>query len=123
MAEYTIEEQAEHRAQWVVALRSGKYKQSMGKLRVADAFCCLGVACDISGLGEWTLHNYYLGQSMALPFEVFTWLGLRTSEGDRERGNSLAGMNDQDGKSFNDIADVIESEPEGLVIGGEYDSK
>ena len=36
----------------VDALRSRKYKQGVGRLRIDDKFCCLGVACDISGLGK-----------------------------------------------------------------------
>ena len=52
---YTKEEQAEHRSDWVKALRSGKYKRAVGQLHDADGnYCVLGVACDISGLGEWT---------------------------------------------------------------------
>lgn len=37
------------RQQWVADLRSGKYQQTTGSLRVdlpSPAFCCLGVACD-----------------------------------------------------------------------------
>lgn len=32
---------------WVTALRSGKYKQSIGELQNHEGYCCLGVACDI----------------------------------------------------------------------------
>jgi hypothetical protein len=38
---------------WVAALRSGKYKQGHGALRIKgakkDAFCCLGVLADVAG--------------------------------------------------------------------------
>jgi hypothetical protein len=38
----------EFKAQWLEALRSGKYKQGDSNLRgFDDAFCCLGVACDL----------------------------------------------------------------------------
>ena len=53
------------RDKWVAALRSGKYKQGRGALRVAggsynheapesneDRFCCLGVLCDVRG-AQW----------------------------------------------------------------------
>lgn len=43
----------ELKAKWVEALRSGRYKQGTRFLRKGDAFCCLGVLCDVSGLGEW----------------------------------------------------------------------
>lgn len=38
----------------VDALRSGEYTQVKGMLhKQNDGMCCLGVACDISGLGKW----------------------------------------------------------------------
>lgn len=40
---------AERRAALVSALRSGKYKQGRSFLRLADDYCCLGVACDVAG--------------------------------------------------------------------------
>jgi len=43
----------ELKAKWVSALRSGAYQQGHGTLRRGDAFCCIGVLCDVSGLGEW----------------------------------------------------------------------
>ena len=38
---------------WLDALRSSEYEQTTGLLRDDKGFCCLGVLCDISGLGEW----------------------------------------------------------------------
>lgn len=36
--------------QWLAALRSGNYKQGIGELQTKTGeFCCLGVACDITG--------------------------------------------------------------------------
>ena len=71
MADYTKDEQAEHREMWTSALRSGYYKQTTGALQRRDyggreAYCCLGVACDISELGEWIGRNY-LNRSADLP--------------------------------------------------------
>lgn len=42
---------------WVEALRSGEYQQGKGHLTVLDAdgnkfYCCLGVACEVSGVTE-----------------------------------------------------------------------
>ena len=34
-------------AKWLEALRSGKYKQTTGRLQDSKGFCCLGVACDV----------------------------------------------------------------------------
>lgn len=51
----------EVKAQWLEALRSGKYRQATGVLQRVNVanpqdpkgFCCLGVLCDISGKGRW----------------------------------------------------------------------
>ncbi len=48
----------ERRAVWTKALRSGAYKQGMGKLKKrneagVDCYCCLGVIEDLAGT-EWT---------------------------------------------------------------------
>lgn len=32
---------------WCAALRSGKYKQTRGRLQDEDGHCCLGVACEV----------------------------------------------------------------------------
>ena len=96
---------------WVKALRSGKYKQGTGVLREGDRFCCLGVLCDlnrIDGGAEWEttfwMNHYYFygGDDIRLPNKIKKFVGLSAS---KER--SLAGLNDG-GKSFREIADVIE---------------
>jgi hypothetical protein len=35
---------------WVEALRNGKYKQGMRQLKDGDAYCCLGVLCEVAGI-------------------------------------------------------------------------
>lgn len=43
------------RTKLIQALRSRKYKKGYSTLAHTDGtFCCLGVLCDISGLGKWT---------------------------------------------------------------------
>ena len=117
----------------VDALRSGDYKQARDKLRRGDSYCCLGVACDISGLGEWGWHRgrleYWVDGNalplendeevcpgyMTLPERVREWVGFADERG-RYGGSehwSLMEHNDS-GMSFQEIADLIESEPEGL---------
>lgn len=118
MATWTPEQQKEHRRLWVEALRSGKYQQAKNRLRVANGFCCLGVACDISGLGEWSGSGFYLYEDdKLLPIEVRNWLGLSGCMGGYGQGDKRAYLSDQndEGMSFSEIADIIESEPEGLL--------
>jgi len=113
---YTAEEQAEHRKQWVDALRSGKYQQGRGLLRDGNKFCCLGVACDISGLGAWVTYRRYTDfvvrgghtEQIELPDEVMEWLGVQHNDVMMNNETSLSKIND-DGTSFNEIADIIES--------------
>ena len=126
--------QSEARKIWVEALRSGKYKQGYGRLRVSmehmqseDGFCCLGVACDLYQQHEET----YLGWKKndvqeeggiywafshvtgSLPLEVMRWLGLSSVDGALASSKArvaptLSYLNDK-GESFEGIADVIES--------------
>ena len=125
---YTPEQQVENRHKWIAALRSGEYDQGRTVLRSGDAFCCLGVACDISSLGEWgrwkdgapvykTKKETHMRE---LPLAVQDWLGLRTEKGqfvlggDGEGTISLANLNDT-GFTFEQIADLIEEGQDGLL--------
>ena len=124
---------------WVAALRSRHYSQNRGALKVtggsgrADGYCCLGVACEISGLGRWLdegikqayrvrmSNGEYASSVDVLPTPVADWLGIATLEGSPMAGAlmnadgsydvptwaSLAQANDA-GVSFADIADLIE---------------
>lgn len=61
----------------------------------------------------------YAGELEALPQEVMEWAGLQDSTG-RYNGpvgefHSLAWLNDS-GKTFAEIADIIESRPAGLFV-------
>jgi hypothetical protein len=121
----------ENARKWIEALRSGKYAQTHGRLqRASGGYCCLGVACDISKLGEWVKvdnvsKSYVNGdesESSVLPQAVAEWLGISSSDGYfqvDDRLSSLLAMNDM-GHSFEEIAATIESEPDGLF--GDYGS-
>lgn len=119
---------------WVNALRSGKYEQGKSYLRAKNGnkeqFCCLGVACEIFREeigGSWKPNGggtmafvpsntrIFHGQMIdaVLPHPVMQWFKLRLYDGMFGR-TSLAELNDQENYTFNQIADVIESEPEGL---------
>jgi hypothetical protein len=95
----------ETRDKWIAALRSGRYAQGKGMLRDVDNYCCLGVLCDISGLGEWSGNSYVANhdsRAFLLPVVVRDTSGL--SEG---RMGELSSMNDR-GSAFSEIADYIE---------------
>jgi hypothetical protein len=75
----------EIKAKWVAALRSGQYQQNRGSLRRNDAFCCLGVLCELHrqevGGEEWCERTgsgtRAYGRANALPpGEVSQWAGF-----------------------------------------------
>lgn len=102
---------AELKAKWIEALRSGKYKQGRTQLRSDnDAFCCLGVLCDIEPDVTWekktgSYDAVYDSEfdGGELPSSFREWAGISS---DREQ--ELIEMNDDYGKSFAEIADYIE---------------
>lgn len=108
---------------WVEALRSPKYKQGQRSLRTTDEeYCCLGVLCDVSGLGKWNQPtdgycDYQVTDddfsSGMLPDAVQDWAGLKHCAGDDvligDAKLSLVVHNDQ-GRTFAEIADAIEAQ-------------
>lgn len=103
------------KASWVEALRSGDYSQGKGWLRKGDAYCCLGVLCDLLDPGgwrfdpvdgEWRWVIEYEGGSESgsgyLPRET-----LRKVRLDSEHQDMLLTMNDS-GRTFERIANYIE---------------
>ena len=121
------DEQKAVRTAWVEALRSGEYKKGIHSLRRNDTYCCLGVLCDVSGVGEWksiggtkytTVYAYTTeneANHTTLPELVMNHVGLASDIGRKNEGilTSLVAANDG-GLNFNQIADIIEAEPEGL---------
>jgi hypothetical protein len=104
---------------WIEALRSGEYKQTTATLENKEGYCCLGVACVVAEKhGVVVSHKpneKLLGGNLNDQTSVMEWLGLYSGEGDNSTGVSLVQMND-DGTTFNDIADFIENNPNGLFI-------
>lgn len=104
------------KTKWIVALRSGEYKQcSNGLRRNSDglSYCCLGVLCDLHAKetgNTWTEDNVYLGRVGFLPEEVKKWAGLDDSNPEVTLGftpDSLSSLNDTHHR-FPEIAQLIE---------------
>jgi len=102
---------AEFKAKWVAALRSGEYAQVREYLHLTrpenSGFCCIGVACDVAGIPGYDDghgHMEYDGLTGCPSDAVRYSLGL-----DLEPSRVLVKMNDDDGKSFAEIADWIEA--------------
>ena len=104
----------EFKAKWLEALRSGRYPQTREKLRDKVGFCCLGVACDISGKGTWKASLSSKGQQVfvispysssktCIPSPLREEIGLTEAE-----HKSLANLNDIRKATFSAIAVWIE---------------
>jgi hypothetical protein len=104
---------ADNQQKWVDALRSGEYKQCKGRLHdsLGSSHCCLGV---LNIVAEQNGVALTFDSGIQADPEAEAWVGLSTGWGEY-RGGSLMANND-DGLSFSEIADIIESEPEGLFV-------
>jgi len=111
---------ADIKARWVAALRSGDYKQGRATMRQrtpdGDTFCCLGVLSDLAvkgGVCEWEAFNektYGINDiSGSLPTKVMEWAGLDYCNPwlDSIALDAIR-ANDGDKLTFNEIATAIE---------------
>lgn len=110
---------------WVKELRSGRYEQGAYRLvDNKDNFCCLGVLCNLAideGIGKWVKGSSGWAFCTAtdiddqeLPREVRDWAGMDSLYGRIKDGTtSLTDLNDA-GKSFKELADIIEKNVEKL---------
>ncbi|MER7445061.1 hypothetical protein [Micromonospora avicenniae] len=111
-------------AMWLDALRSGDYQQANGVLRDGDAFCCLGVGCDLAVKNGvipepmFTGARYVYGipgedmNGWTLPRAVQEWLGLNAPNPDITVDgytSDVAWHNDERGLTFAQIADALEA--------------
>lgn len=108
---------------WVEALRSGEFKQVKGRLKTVDGYCCLGVVCELAikagvpvGVGAIGLLPTFEGETARLPKGVRDWIGLRDAYGSYDGDSTSLSHENDHGKSFAEIADIIESEPAGLFV-------
>lgn len=101
---------------WLRALRSGEYKQCQGRLSKDEGFCCLGV---LESVVDGRVEDEGLPSMDWLrehKVEFLTMSGVPSRVPDvipREKSfwDNIANINDS-GKSFSDIADIIEANME-----------
>lgn len=110
----------EIRELWTAALRSGKYKQGTGALSAYGKHCCLGVLSELAveaGVIDVDrevptpvrdeVADLFGGSEALLPEKVVLWAGLDSDN--PELGERRASTwNDFEGKSFEEIADLID---------------
>lgn len=121
---------------WVAALRSGNYVQGQRSLRqrnlhtvdAVPSFCCLGVLCDLAKdepevQGTWETKGFVCASgaksNASLPSPVQKVAGMLSPEGDFQEIEGyetwpLIDLNDRQGKSFEEIAKIIEEHWEQL---------
>jgi hypothetical protein len=95
---------------WIAALRSGNYPQGESALQDEDGYCCLGVACKVLiPVDKQELDDGYLdgGYPISQP-SAPQWLKDINADFGNKTGKNLAGLNDIDGLSFDEIADLLE---------------
>lgn len=133
----------EARQLWIDDLRTTKEKQGTIYLcRVhndgSNSFCCLGRAMEVFIKAGGKLNKIpdkekddfyepenfirYDGEAGGLTEKVRRWFGIRSTLGEYgigENESSLSKKNDCDRLTFVQIADIIESEPERLLIQSE----
>lgn len=128
MIEWTKEQTKANRKKFVEALRSGKYIQGKDVLRSDDkTFSVLGVAVDIAikegAAPDWkwsARFNCYIcdGASFLLPQKVRKWLGFKGRYGRYTMNEDIMftlGEDNDYGVPFEELADIIESEPKDLI--------
>ena len=97
---------------WIVALRSGKFKQGHTNLKNNDGrFCCLGVLAEINGYDP-TLERYKLNGTEYLNDKLLNKFDL-SEEAQRHLAAMNDGGEDAEGNrlrehTFDEIADYIE---------------
>lgn len=113
--------------EWVDALRSGEYEQGTGQLSRDGEYCCLGVLCELAhkkGLLDKDIDSLGSGNviytdgddrdEMMPPVSIRRWAGIddwtveREDEDEDWVETELAVLNDDNGYSFDEIADLIE---------------
>lgn len=101
------------KAQWLEALRSGKYVKGEGKLKLSDTcYCALGVLALLCPLKSKTFLSggdlFGADRDICNGFfdkEVSKWCGL-----DHSQQVAVSRVNDQQADTFEEVADWIEKE-------------
>lgn len=93
---------------WLAALRSGKYEQIAGELQNSEGYCCLGVLCKLAERYDVTVtkeDNRIVGCDITNDQEaVARWAEIE----ELALQSHLIHMNDDEGKTFEEIAEYIE---------------
>jgi hypothetical protein len=102
--------------EWADLLESGMFKQGRGYLDDGNKQCCIGVLCNIAAnrnictITKEESRLKFDDNGGTAPDSVLEWSGLQNSQGAFINNNSrvlLTVLNDDKGKSFKEIAEII----------------
>lgn len=95
---------------WIDALRSGEYTQGYEQLQSAEGYCCLGVLCKINIPLEKQelLWGYLYGATPKDQSNTLQWIRDVNFEMWTKTNHSFSQLNDIDGATFDEIADLIQ---------------
>ena len=96
---------------WVEALRSGEYSQGKNKLQDLNGFCCLGVLCNLgekAGISVTKRDGRLVGNYLHSQKEIMEWSGINSPIGVYVGSEKTVSDLNDEGKSFEVIADIIE---------------
>ena len=94
---------------WLGALRSGEFAQTTGTLRRDNAYCCLGVLLSVSGKGTWDAQFYEMDEEGAKLKGALGSVGVSIFGIPHDIQYKLVSMNDNEKRTFAEIADYIET--------------
>lgn len=96
---------------WVEALRSGEYTQTKSHLQDEHGHCCLGVGCEVSINKRFLKrdgHGFLIGATPRIVQPVRPWLKNIDDSFKTIMGRRLTTLNDSEGFTFDEIADMLE---------------
>lgn len=101
----------EIKQKWISALKSGKYTQGKGYLKITSSagnhYCCLGVLCEVMEIPSYKPYKLTASSfdenTATLSTSLLSKAGLTD-----ENQTDLINMNDEANYSFSQIADFIE---------------
>lgn len=99
---------------WIQALRSGEFNQAKGALETDNGYCCMGVACEILIPKDYLTYPYGLKDQIYGNFPGYhlnapQWLKSVNMCFENVTGKSLSTLNDWEGYTFDEIADLLEA--------------
>lgn len=94
---------------WIADLRSGEYRQGKFRLYNADdTYCCMGVLCTQFVKDKYDLRGVSYPIPLVAPEEIFEILNWYLGDSADRLMIELSLFNDEQGRTFAEIADYLE---------------